>query len=205
MERPAEVLTELRMFLEDTRYSFQLRLQRAGITTWSENVVKNLELGTTHFTRRHLEELVRSGVIREGDRWHRRFEEAITAEAALRAHKKQDPVPDAVVSRAAEPTLVLPTAAVACLVDSLDPNLRYDVAPPAHVGRLETNNIVLPYLSISRQHARITQESDIFHIYDLGSSNGTFVNGQRVTDSAVIKDGDRIRFGDVILVFKELN
>jgi hypothetical protein len=119
MERPAEVLAELRMFLEDTRYSFQIRMQKGGITTWSENVVKNLEIGTTHFTRRHLEELVRAGVIREGDRWHRRFEEAITAEAAIRAHKKQEPMTDSAVLRGGEPTQALPTTAVGYLVDSL--------------------------------------------------------------------------------------
>lgn len=62
-------------------------------------------------------------------------------------------------------------------------------------------DVVLPDTRVSRQHARIRQERDQFHIYDLASSNGTFVNGESVL-RAELHDGDRISMGSTELEFK---
>ncbi len=63
------------------------------------------------------------------------------------------------------------------------------------VGRTSDCDIVLRASDISKQHCRITLEPEIVMIEDLGSSNGTFVNGQKVR-RAQIEDRDRISFGD---------
>jgi diguanylate cyclase (GGDEF)-like protein len=71
------------------------------------------------------------------------------------------------------------------------------------IGRAIDNTLQLPETSISRYHAMLCQdEVGQIRLTDLGSTNGTFVNGKRVPDHTpiCIKDGDRIQFGSVIVV-----
>lgn len=68
------------------------------------------------------------------------------------------------------------------------------------VGRLADNSLQIDDGSVSSRHAEIEFEAAAFHLHDLGSTNGTFVNGERVTD-AVLRHGDEIRFGMVESVF----
>lgn len=56
---------------------------------------------------------------------------------------------------------------------------------------------------ISRQHARLKFESGSFYIYDVGSSGGTYVNGQKV-NRLMLYDGNRIRVGQTTLEFKRI-
>jgi pSer/pThr/pTyr-binding forkhead associated (FHA) protein len=61
------------------------------------------------------------------------------------------------------------------------------------IGRGENNQIVINSPKISRNHARIEWSGERFTIRDLGSSNGTFINGQRVESMPFpLKDGDEI-------------
>jgi hypothetical protein len=62
------------------------------------------------------------------------------------------------------------------------------------IGRSTTNDIVIEIPEVSRQHARIEYHNGSFRIIDLGSTNGTMVNGRRVTDSE-ISDHDEIMLG----------
>lgn len=62
------------------------------------------------------------------------------------------------------------------------------------IGRSTTNDIVIEIPEVSRQHARIEYANGQFRIVDLGSTNGTTVNGRRVSDS-VIGDHDEIMLG----------
>lgn len=64
------------------------------------------------------------------------------------------------------------------------------------IGREESNMIALPEdNAISRRHARITSEGGEFTVHDEGSSNGTFVNGVKVTEQA-LKSGDEVQIGN---------
>jgi hypothetical protein len=91
----------------------------------------------------------------------------------------------------------------ALLVDGQRPEVRYDVNKPVvTLGRSADNDIILDNATISRHHATIKLEQDEFRVYDLGSSNGTFVNEQQVIEPVAVKDGDTVRLGEVILILK---
>jgi len=68
------------------------------------------------------------------------------------------------------------------------------------LGRALDNDLVLEDASVSRHHATITASNGPFHLKDLGSQNGTYVGGVRVTEAA-LADGDAIRLGDAQLTF----
>lgn len=68
------------------------------------------------------------------------------------------------------------------------------------IGRAQTNDVRVDDTGASRQHATIRLESGQFAIYDMGSSNGTLLNGMR-TARAILKDRDEIRIGDTNLMF----
>ena len=69
------------------------------------------------------------------------------------------------------------------------------------IGRDSANTIVLADVSVSSKHARVACTAEGFVIEDLKSRNGTFVNGERVTDKRILEDNDVVRFGRVILTF----
>lgn len=66
------------------------------------------------------------------------------------------------------------------------------------IGRSASNDIPIAEPSLSRQHAQIRAAPDGFVIEDLGSTNGTFVNGQRVTDPTWLRPGDTLQLGNVV-------
>lgn len=70
------------------------------------------------------------------------------------------------------------------------------------VGRGDDNNFVLPDRWISRNHAMLQgSDSGRFYLIDLGSRNGTFVNGRRVSVPVILHDGDLLTFGQTELRF----
>ncbi len=68
------------------------------------------------------------------------------------------------------------------------------------IGRHPESIVVLTCPSSSGRHATIKQRADGCYVQDLGSSNGTRVNGAEI-EEALLKDGDRVSFGDVQSVF----
>jgi pSer/pThr/pTyr-binding forkhead associated (FHA) protein len=68
------------------------------------------------------------------------------------------------------------------------------------IGRLANNSLQIDELSVSGHHADIFLKAGRYHLYDPGSTNGTFVNGEQVKD-AVLRSGDEVRFGSVEGVF----
>ncbi len=67
------------------------------------------------------------------------------------------------------------------------------------IGRSPECDIILPDRQVSRRHARIFRRGDQYFLEDLGSKNGTWVNGQPVQDPVPLQDGDEIQ---VALRFK---
>lgn len=64
------------------------------------------------------------------------------------------------------------------------------------------NDIVIPDAKASAQHAKIRHEEGGFKLFDLGSTNGTWVNEVRVAAPVILKADDRIKIGDTVMVFQ---
>lgn len=71
------------------------------------------------------------------------------------------------------------------------------------IGRDATSKIAIGDAEVSRKHARLTFQGGKYVIEDLGSTNGTFVNGQRLTGPAVLKPGDLVALGEQIVLMYE--
>jgi hypothetical protein len=71
--------------------------------------------------------------------------------------------------------------------------------PLVRIGRGSGNDIPLQDTQASRQHAEISQQGEQFFIRDLGSTNGTFVNGERLTAPRLLQPGDQVRVGETTL------
>lgn len=92
------------------------------------------------------------------------------------------------------------------LVGSLTPDGAPDSVYPLldaeySIGRAPSNSIPVQDASVSSNHARILRTNEGFVLEDLQSRNGTFVNGEKVTDKRLLADGDLIRIGKVIMTF----
>lgn len=66
------------------------------------------------------------------------------------------------------------------------------------VGRDPGNDIVINHPQVSRQHARLVRRGGVIVLEDLGSTNGTFVNGMRLTAPHTLASGDTIGLGDAV-------
>ena len=63
------------------------------------------------------------------------------------------------------------------------------------LGREAPADILIPAAGVSRRHARIDRQGDQYLLQDLGSTNGTFVNDQRVYAGQILNTGDVIQLG----------
>ena len=72
------------------------------------------------------------------------------------------------------------------------------------VGRAPLADFILDAALVSRMHCRITARDDRLEVEDLSSTNGTFVNDQRV-DKGELRAGDRLRIGRVELTVENVN
>lgn len=66
------------------------------------------------------------------------------------------------------------------------------------IGRDSSCDLTLPDQTVSRKHAELRRGPDGWEIYEFGSTNGTFVNGQRVHGNAPVHPGDQVRFGRLV-------
>jgi len=65
------------------------------------------------------------------------------------------------------------------------------------IGRSEENDQVIEHPLVSKQHARLTLKEDGYLLEDLGSANGTFVNGEQISEPVVIGKDDYLQIGPV--------
>ncbi len=86
-----------------------------------------------------------------------------------------------------------------------DPNGQQHTLPMngATLGRAVECDIVIASKSISREHARLRREGRRWFVEDLGSTNGTFLNDERVVSSLDLRDGDTLVVGDVTFIFHD--
>lgn len=85
------------------------------------------------------------------------------------------------------------------------PNQAYDLNKDIiTLGRDITNDIVINDPEVSRHHMRMTRGAGGYTIEDLGSTNGTFVNGQRLTGARPLRNGELIGLGETVTLSYEM-
>ena len=96
-------------------------------------------------------------------------------------------------------------------VASTEREIQLPPGEDVHLGRLDTAQDIFPDIDltpdgglkggVSRRHCRIYAEDDDYYVEDLGSANGTFLNGERLTPYLphVLREGDRLQLGRVEL------
>ena len=81
------------------------------------------------------------------------------------------------------------------------PNQAFELTKDVYtIGREAGNDITLEDPQISRHHARLTRQGNSYVIEDLGSTNGAFVNGRRVSTPVLLSNGDMLGFADTIVL-----
>lgn len=77
--------------------------------------------------------------------------------------------------------------------------LAVTVGKSLSIGRSDSNDVVLASPQVSRQHAKLNRIGDKIYVQDLGSANGTFVNGERISTEAVgLQPLDELAFADLL-------
>ena len=70
----------------------------------------------------------------------------------------------------------------------------------AVIGRSHGNTVRIPSAEVSRQHCRLVQKDGLVTVCDLGSVNGTQLNGMQIHSEEVVRPGDRVRVGPVTFI-----
>src|ERR1700750_564020 len=68
-----------------------------------------------------------------------------------------------------------------------------------NVGRVQGNDLMLPKGNVSKRHARLLCRDGRFIVTDLKSTNGTYVNGRKIAQATIVREGDKIYIGDFVL------
>src|SRR5438093_815262 len=71
------------------------------------------------------------------------------------------------------------------------------------IGRDSDNIIPLRHITVSLHHALLVRVGQHYKVRDLVSTNGTYVNDERTTGT-ILKSGDRVRFGEIEFLYREL-
>src|SRR5438270_1554756 len=91
------------------------------------------------------------------------------------------------------------------VIQGADQGKRFELkSKPMALGRDHSNPIRLHDTEVSRRHAEVRPADNSYRIVDLGSANGTFVNGQPV-DQAPLRPGDRLQLGQTVMLFNAGN
>ncbi|MBN1295286.1 FHA domain-containing protein [bacterium] len=71
------------------------------------------------------------------------------------------------------------------------------------IGRSPVNLVQINDKSVSRRHAQLRLTEDQYFVTDLKSSNGTFINGKRLSEATLLEHDDLLQLGEVVLRYKE--
>lgn len=81
------------------------------------------------------------------------------------------------------------------------PDQTFELQKDAYtIGREAGNDIIINDAQVSRHHARLTLQGNAYVLEDLGSTNGTFVNGRRVSGPVTLSAGDMVGLGDTVVL-----
>ena len=86
--------------------------------------------------------------------------------------------------------------------DAPDEEIRWE-QPVLAIGRDPANDLVIDHKLASRRHARFEQDDVGFYIRDLDSTNGTYLNGDRITGAQLLRNNDEVWIADTVLVFRD--
>ncbi|WP_067169422.1 DUF1707 and FHA domain-containing protein [Microtetraspora niveoalba] len=141
-----------------------------------ETFVGRVDMALRARNRGELDDLI-SDLPQRG-RWRRRITEAVSSVSDLTTRI------EAAWRRPRLPRLALPA----------DSRVRY------LVGRGSACDLVLSDVTVSRVHAELRREDDAWLLVDLGSLNGTRLNGWRLVGPARVRPGDEVAFGDCVFL-----
>jgi pSer/pThr/pTyr-binding forkhead associated (FHA) protein len=89
------------------------------------------------------------------------------------------------------------------VIQGADKGKRFVVADrPIGIGREAANPVRLHDNEVSRKHAEVRRDGEGCRIVDLGSANGTYLNGQPV-EAALLRSGDQVRLGQTVILFDD--
>ena len=74
-----------------------------------------------------------------------------------------------------------------------------------NVGRVQGNELMLPKGNVSKRHARLLFRDGRFIVTDLKSTNGTYVNGRKIAQATIVREGDKIYIGDFVLRIEQVS
>ncbi|HEX4459871.1 MAG TPA: FHA domain-containing protein [Polyangia bacterium] len=95
----------------------------------------------------------------------------------------------------------MPQPAVLHIIGGNDRGKAYElVLPETRIGRGADQDLVLADIAVSRRHITIHAELGRYRLQDLGSGNGTLLNGARI-DSVILNDGDQVELGNTLMRF----
>lgn len=73
------------------------------------------------------------------------------------------------------------------------------------IGRVPSNDLPLPKNNVSKRHAKVTNHNGFWELVDMKSTNGTYVNGQRVDGTHQLSPSDQVIIGDFLLQFEPMD
>ena len=89
------------------------------------------------------------------------------------------------------------------VIQGADQGKRFEFkTSPVALGRDNSNAIRLHDTEVSRRHAELRHDEESYRVVDLGSANGTYLNGQLI-DQAPLNSGDRLQLGQTVMLFNE--
>src|SRR5438876_1196584 len=148
--------------------------------------------------------LARADVIPIGEEQFRFYADAAPAAGPPPPHPPpQGPAASAPqAAPPASPTAPAPLASFLVRSGALIGQRLQVKTPVANIGRADYNDLVIPDPSVSTSHAKLQRREGVWVLVDLESTNGTFVDGERVKGDAPLAPGATVRLGDVQLVFE---
>jgi pSer/pThr/pTyr-binding forkhead associated (FHA) protein len=85
------------------------------------------------------------------------------------------------------------------VIEGMDVGREFEIAGVLTVGRDHSVGLVLEDQEVSRRHASLAAEGDAVAVEDLGSKNGTYVNGEPISEKHILGVGEKLRIGTTVL------